>query len=151
MDIQEEVETPTSKSSVKESKAFSLWTISVILFFIVILYAACWIGVMKFIPLNNASDVIWTNRGQFGDMFGAVNALFSGLAFAEIIITILLQRQELVAQRQQLELNRIEVALTREEMMLARLEQEKQNETFHKQRFDDSFYNLLAIHYSSFI
>lgn len=27
-------------------------------------------------------------RGQFGDMFGTLNALFSGLAFAGLIITI---------------------------------------------------------------
>ena len=38
-------------------------------------------------------------RGSFGDMFGAVNALFSGLAFAGIIIAILLQRQEMKESR----------------------------------------------------
>ncbi|MCF6347514.1 MAG: hypothetical protein L3J20_04340 [Flavobacteriaceae bacterium] len=31
-------------------------------------------------------------RGTFGDMFGSINALFSGLALAGIIFTILLQR-----------------------------------------------------------
>ncbi len=41
-------------------------------------------------------------RGTFGDMFGAANALFSGLAFVGIIITILLQRTELALQRQEL-------------------------------------------------
>ena len=35
-----------------------------------------------------------TARGTFGDMFGSVNALFSGLAFAGVIITILLQKAE---------------------------------------------------------
>ena len=35
------------------------------------------------------------DRGLFGDMFGAMNALFGGLAFAGIIYTILLQRVEL--------------------------------------------------------
>ncbi|MDB4293251.1 hypothetical protein N9954_07550 [Maribacter sp.] len=34
----------------------------------------------------------WTDRGTFGDLFGAVNALFSGLAFAALIYTIVLQR-----------------------------------------------------------
>lgn len=34
-------------------------------------------------------------RGIFGDMFGAVNALFSGLAFAGLIITLRMQRKEL--------------------------------------------------------
>ena len=34
-------------------------------------------------------------QGQFGDQFGAVNALFSGLAFAGLIFTIILQKKEL--------------------------------------------------------
>jgi hypothetical protein len=42
----------------------------------------------------------WAERGQFGDMFGAVNALFSGLAFAGVIFAILLQRQEIDDQRE---------------------------------------------------
>lgn len=33
----------------------------------------------------------WTDRGTFGDMFGAVNTLFSGLAFAGVIYAIFLQ------------------------------------------------------------
>jgi hypothetical protein len=42
----------------------------------------------------------WAERGQFGDLFGSVNALFSGLAFAGLIYAILLQRQELSLQRE---------------------------------------------------
>jgi hypothetical protein len=34
-------------------------------------------------------------RGTFGDMFGAVNALFSGLAFVGVIYALLLQHDEL--------------------------------------------------------
>ena len=34
-------------------------------------------------------------QGQFGDKFGAINALFSGLAFAGIIFTVLLQTREI--------------------------------------------------------
>ena len=34
----------------------------------------------------------WTISGTFGDNFGALNALFSGLAFAGVIVTILIQR-----------------------------------------------------------
>ena len=37
----------------------------------------------------------WPTRGQFGDVFGAVNALFSGFAFAGLIYTVFLQREEL--------------------------------------------------------
>ncbi len=51
----------------------------------------------------------WPNRGMFGDMFGAVNALFSGLAFAGIIYAIFLQHRELELQRNELELTRKEL------------------------------------------
>ena len=37
-----------------------------------------------------------------GDSFGLLNTLFSGLAFAGVIITILLQREELKLQREEL-------------------------------------------------
>jgi TctA family transporter len=41
----------------------------------------------------------WGNRANFGEMFGGINTLFSGLAFAGVIYTILLQRTELESQR----------------------------------------------------
>jgi hypothetical protein len=41
-------------------------------------------------------------RGQFGDIFGGVNAFFTGLAFAGVIYTIFLQRKELELQRDEL-------------------------------------------------
>lgn len=40
-----------------------------------------------------------STRGTFGDQFGAVNALFSGLAFTGLIYTIILQRRDLEIQR----------------------------------------------------
>lgn len=51
----------------------------------------------------------WADRGNFGDTFGAVNALFAGLAFAGMIFTILLQRRELALQREELKLTRMEL------------------------------------------
>lgn len=47
--------------------------------------------------------------GIFGDMFGAANALFSGLALAGVIAAILLQSQELRFQREELEMTRVEL------------------------------------------
>ena len=64
-------------------------------------------------------------RGQFGDSFGFVNALFAGLAFASVIWAIILQRQELEFQRQELEFQRQE---------------------FQKQHFENSFFQLLRFH-----
>ena len=51
----------------------------------------------------------WSDRGTFGDLFGAVNALFSGLAFAGLIYTIVLQKQDLELQRKEIAQNRVEL------------------------------------------
>jgi hypothetical protein len=71
------------------------------------------------------TDEQWDRRGQFGDMFGSVNALFSGLAFAGIIFTIYLQMQELAEQRKEFK---------------------EQTETMWLQRFEVTFFNLLSLH-----
>lgn len=67
------------------------------------LWAIGWVAITRYIPL-------WEQRGQFGDMFGAVNALFSSLALVGVIAAILIQREELELQRMELEMTRIELA-----------------------------------------
>ena len=79
-----------------------------------------------------------TERGTFGDMFGAVNALFSGLAFAGLIATLLYQREELKLQRK-------ELVQTREELKGQREEFEEQNKTMKRQRFENTFFNMLSL------
>jgi len=54
----------------------------------------------------------WSDRGTFGDLFGSVNALFSGLAFAGLIYTIVLQKKDLELQRNEIALNRAELKKT---------------------------------------
>ena len=65
-------------------------------------------------------------RGTFGDMFGFANALFTGLSFVGLIVTILLQRQDLKE--------------TREEVI-------NQNITLTRQRFEIIFFNLVSNHH----
>ncbi len=73
-----------------------------------------------------------SKRGQFGDTFGAANALFSGLAFAGVIVALFMQRRELELQRKELELQRGEVKLTRDELQRAAAAQQEQAELMHK-------------------
>jgi hypothetical protein len=54
----------------------------------------------------------WDKSGTFGDTFGAINSLFSGLALAGIIYTIYLQKTELSLQRKELEYTREELKRT---------------------------------------
>ena len=96
-------------------------------------------------------------RGQFGDMFGFLGALFSGLAFAGLIVTIRqqrddlknqrdeieLQREDLKAQTEALELQKEEIRQTNEELKLQRKEMEEQNKTIMLQRFETTFFNML--------
>lgn len=74
----------------------------------------------------------WEVRGQFGDMFGAVNAVFSGLAFAGVLLALYMQRKELSLQRKELK-------LTRDELKGSREAQEKSSEALEKQSI-----NMLA-------
>lgn len=72
------------------------------------------------------------DRGTYGDQFGIVTALFSGLAFAGIIYTILLQRDELQLQRN--------------ELRDTRKQFEMQNATMALQRKEQTFFHLLNLH-----
>jgi Putative phage abortive infection protein len=84
-----------------------------------------------------------TERGILGDTFGAVNALFSGLAFVGLIYTILLQSQELKLQRLELALTRKEMEETREEIEGQKKALELQSATMIKQQFESSFFKIL--------
>ncbi len=68
-------------------------------------------------------------RGTLGDMFGAINALFSGLALGGVIYTILLQRLEL-------ELQRDEIRYSSEQL-------KGQKEILDRQNFEDKFFKIL--------
>lgn len=67
-------------------------------------------------------------RAFLGDSFGTINSLFSGLAFAGIIYTILLQRKELALQRQELKETRNELARSANAQERSELQQKRQSE-----------------------
>ena len=81
----------------------------------------------------------YDRRGTFGDMFGAVNALFSGLAFAGLIVTLIMQHEELGLQREELAQTNRELAAQREEFA-------DQNKTMKIQRFENTLFNMLSLH-----
>ena len=108
-----------------DSEKVHWWPFWLILLFVV---SSWFVFVMEWFPW-------WTEenaRGTFGDSFGVVNALFSGLAFAGVICAILLQKKELELQRQELKDTRAEI--------------KGQKETLQKQNFESSFFQLLSMH-----
>lgn len=54
----------------------------------------CWILTLIYYFIQN-NDL--SNTGSFGDTFGSINALFTGMAFALLIYTAYLQRLDLIA------------------------------------------------------
>lgn len=82
------------------------------------------------------------DRGTFGDMFGAVNALFSGMAFAGLICTLIVQMRELKAQRE-------ELSLTRDVMKDQKKVMEKQAAQIDVQNFENGFFQLLKLHFET--
>ena len=81
----------------------------------------------------------WTKSGTFGDTFGAINSLFSGLALAGIIYTIYLQKIELSLQRK-------ELGYTRDELTRSADAQEKSVFMMSEQL---RLSNLPFLHYNS--
>lgn len=92
----------------KISIAIGVTVVSIVLFYL---------GVLLYLtrPLSSYS---MSSAAILGDSFGIVNALFSGLAFAGLIVTVLLQREELRESR----------------------------EIFKAQKFEDAFYRLLEFY-----
>lgn len=76
----------------------------------------------------------WEKRGQFGDLFGSVNALFSGLAFAGLIITIRQQHKDLEYQRQAIDQSKKDI--------------NQQNETMKIERFENTFFKMIEVQQS---
>jgi len=72
--------------------------------FVAILWYGSFYLIQKHFPFS------WAERGQFGDLFGAVNALFSGLAFAGIIYTIYIQQKEIEDNSRELKRQQFESA-----------------------------------------
>lgn len=101
----------------------------------VILIAICTI---LFVLFLTGTLILSEKPNEFGDSAGATNGLFSALAFAGVIYAIFLQKNELELQRQELKDTRKEIAGQRKESEL-------QNETLRRQRFENTFFQMMSL------
>jgi len=81
---------------------------------------------------SDENNSLLENTALFGDSYGAINTLFSGLAFLGVIYAIILQQKEL--------------ELTRKELRGAREAQEDIQKTQDIQRFENTFFNLIKLY-----
>jgi hypothetical protein len=117
----------------EDRRLFKTWHAVAALVGVLVLWTAC--GLFAWFVLGPERAL---GRGEFGDMFGAVNALFTGLAFAGVIITVLMQRDELALRRTELE-------LTRDEMKEQRAQLEAQAVALYQQNFENTFFQLIRL------
>jgi hypothetical protein len=87
-----------------------LWPFLLILLLTLGAWGGYWCWLTQHIPNGEDFSVAQAQRGQFGDMFGGLNAIFSAMAFAVLIYTMWLQRTELRLQREELHETRAELA-----------------------------------------
>ena len=117
-----------------------LWTLIAIILFgiIIIVWYLYGLYIDKVSAFMNIKTTDLSKRGTFGDMYGALNALFAGLAFFGVIVAIFLQRRELKLQREELK-------DTREVLKMTQETHEEQMKTLKLQQFENTFFQILKI------
>jgi hypothetical protein len=97
------------KESTKRARVLGIIILIVVVSQLIVLLLS-W----KLIPLNYPAgkDVNGINGpGEFGELFGAANALFAGMAFAAVLITLIIQRWDITeAQKLSTEAQRLTAA-----------------------------------------
>jgi hypothetical protein len=106
------------KGRQKDKQEFHFWSSMWAFLLFICVVAGLWLAALYLMPVIYQ---VPKTVGEAGDMFGGITALFSGLAFAGLISTLLMQGRELQLQRSELELTREEFKVQRFESMLLAL------------------------------
>jgi hypothetical protein len=114
-----------------------------VMWFVIIVYggfAALVLCITAFSDFN----MPWA--GTLGDVFGAINALFSGLAFAGLIYTISQQSKEMHEQQKQLKLQAKQLKLQKKEIKETNIAFREQNRLLHLEHASTHLFRLLEKH-----
>lgn len=97
------------KDGAEDKKDWLLFVL-LALFVILMVIGYGWVIINIFSCIVPGAEAQILGPGSFGDAFGVINTLFSGLAFAGVIYAIILQKKELALQREELKETRKELA-----------------------------------------
>lgn len=109
------------------SRVESRWTFLGVCTIVVAVEGALWAAIVRTYPKLS-------ERAEFGNLFGGINTLFAGLAFAALVVTLLLQQRALRLQRADLEAQRVEAA--------------RQNARQERQAFEAMLVQLIGFHHT---
>lgn len=113
-------------------KSTFLFSLPFIVIFFIWFYYPSWIYYEKLFGSIVTGKNFIEDLGTFGDAYGALNTLFTGLAFAGLIISIRLQSKEL--------------SETRAELKEQSDQFKKQTESLYRQTFEVTFFQLLNLY-----
>ena len=88
------------RSSLLDDKLASYCRVAIVLSVVLCIYGGYLCLLLWNVPFAEFSEKV--REGVFGDSLGTLNALFSGLAFSGILITLLFQRKDLSETRAQI-------------------------------------------------
>lgn len=112
-------------------------------FGVVTIIIAYW-GIMSLIYKANYFKP-WLEPNEFGDMFGFLSCLFSGLAFAGLIVTIRQQKEDLELQRKELQRANNEAAEQTAQFEAQTKQFQEQIELARQAQLRDDFYRRLEL------
>ena len=93
-----------------------LWLLGLTVIVVVFLWILIPFVIAKYLNLTDLPKDV----GMVGDMFGSVNALFAGLAFAGLLWSIIQTQKSIRIQQDELRLQREELKLQRKELVESR-------------------------------
>ncbi|WP_338587816.1 putative phage abortive infection protein [Paenibacillus sp. Y5S-9] len=132
--IVENLESSGSKDGKDKKKGFVVWKLRSILLAFLLIWGLSAVLIYLFFDS-------WGDRGTFGDMFGAINALFSAFAFGGLVYTLYVQRYELSLQRKELALQRKEVSRNADQL-------EEQKNVMIQQSFENTLFKMIELHHN---
>lgn len=103
-------------------------------------FVASILSILIGIVLVKEMHVNFEKLGPFGDFLaGSTVPVFTLVSFIGLILTLRMQKQQLEMQRQELQNSIVEMQETRKEI-------KEQGQTMALQRFESTFFNMLALH-----
>jgi hypothetical protein len=131
--------TETTDKKPKESFKLIIW----LSFGFIVTFVFGYLGFLVYVswPISEWSV---SKAASLGDSFGILSSLFSGLAFAGLIVTIVMQNKTLKAQMEELELARKEYKRQGDELAGQKEVMDSQFQAIQIQQFESTFFKLYA-------
>lgn len=104
-------------------------------FTLIILVTSIW-AIPLYLLESSPNTIKYAQKQEFVNIYTSLGALFSGLAFSGLLVTIYLQAKQMKSQQEETEKNSKEIAKQNE-----RLQQQENN--LNQQRFENTFFELL--------